>query len=58
MKIRNLWFWSGRKSGLAVGLLGQCSKLYRDPLSHPDLLRMNQRELADLQFEARCVCSE
>ncbi|MEM9230792.1 MAG: hypothetical protein AAGB10_14420 [Pseudomonadota bacterium] len=58
MKIRNLWFRPGRDSGFASGMPSQCSKPYRDPLSHPDLMRMNQRELADLQFEARCVCSE
>ncbi|MCT7374784.1 hypothetical protein [Chelativorans salis] len=28
----------------------------RDPLSHPDLATMNERELADLPFEPTRVC--
>ena len=30
----------------------------RDPLSHPDLERMSQTELADLPFDPRQVCDE
>ena len=30
----------------------------RDPLSHPDLERMSQTELADLPFDPRLVCDE
>lgn len=28
----------------------------RDPLSHPDIVAMSERELADLPFEPRSVC--
>lgn len=28
-----------------------------NPLAHPDLLRMDQRELGDLPFEPRCIRS-
>ena len=30
----------------------------RDPLSHPDISRMSERERADLQFRPECVRSE
>ena len=30
----------------------------RDPLAHPDLARMDQRALADLQFRPECVAPE
>jgi hypothetical protein len=30
----------------------------RDPLAHPDLARMDQRALADLQFRPECVAPD
>lgn len=30
----------------------------RDPLSHPDIVRMSARERADLQFRPDCIRSE
>ena len=30
----------------------------RDPLSHPDIARMSERELADLPFDPRSFCRE
>ena len=31
---------------------------FRDPLSHPDIARMSERERADLPFRPECVVSE
>lgn len=28
-----------------------CARWWRDPLSHPDIARMNERERADLPFD-------
>ncbi len=39
-------------------LTGCCAAWERDPLSHPAIRQMNERQRADLPFEAKCVCSE
>ena len=36
-------------------LQDQMADWRRDPLAHPDIRRMSERERADLQFNPRCV---
>lgn len=32
-------------------MMKDCARWWRDPLSHPDIARMSERERADLPFE-------
>ena len=39
-------------------ILKSCARWWRDPLSHPQIARMSERERADLPFDPRRVTDD
>ena len=56
MKLHIPRMWQKARNWSSLDITGRCTAWQRDPPSHPEIKRMSKRELADLPFDARCIC--
>ncbi|MDD9721187.1 hypothetical protein PVW51_10795 [Sulfitobacter sp. PR48] len=56
--LENLFGWFSRDRRKARAEAHARALWGRDPLSHPDIARMTERERADLQFQPSCIAPE